>query len=673
MKLRGIVSLVMAVLLSLIIVGSMSEVGQIIRYPASTKMTITEFLGKNKVETFNEINKLAKESGIIIYKPLVTDDGSPVTGKLGVEQARISEIKNRTLTGDYYLSHDSDQFRQGIATMSVLKVNYLRLSPFVFPLFLFSQSANAPSVWILLAVFFVSVYAVEMAYVKKGMIYRSLGRLSNYLLRNILVYSTFLFVIGGVIIGIFALSQASVDSVYVIGFAISFGISIFLLMLLSFFANILFAFVLKTHPVVSILKNRYVNRFGGAVYMISILLSMIIFTLSINASIKTAIHLRDYNQSISKWKSIKNYVLPSFDDGEGLNVDANHMLNQEYLVNQIKSELNFNQSFSDGDFIFARASAFDKNMEKYYLEAAANPESRIAQVKTDSSLSSQIMYVSRGFILMNEKLFPKNSFGETNSSKLITIYIPKSLKKYTQSIENNVIAETFPVVTSGVSSGDFNLSIIPDNQEVFLFDFNPGRTPFMAGNLPKQTARNKILVQVNYKKLSSLTDNVAGLMGGNTTPYGTALIYKKELLKKLNENNLQNQLVSVDNISADVEQLSKTVTTELQGTIIVMISVILSSLFILWKYLGNLYLRFSKVLVIHSLFGGNEIWQEIKILSPILFGSFISAGISGYLTGNWFLCAIIFALYVVEILVVVLMNKWHIREKRVQIVKDSLE
>jgi hypothetical protein len=273
---------------------------------------------------------------------------------------------------------------------------------------------------------------------------------------------------------------------------------------------------------------------------------------------------------------------------------------------------------------------------------------------------------------LNQELYPKNTYGETSADKLVTLYIPRSLEGKVEDVKNNVIAENFAFV--GVDPEQFQVNIIPDHQETFLLNYGEIQAGLYSSYLPKQQmARDKILVQLNYQKVPYQSDNPLRLMGPNIDPYGKALIRRNVLLEKLKAQDLQNQLLRTVNESADASLLAHTINGQLQGVLMVTVGVIVSSVFILWEYLKNQYQRAAKTLVVTYLFSGNSHRQELQLLYPLLAGVGLSALISALISKSILVFGFILVLYLLEILVVVIINRRQLETKRIQVIKDALE
>lgn len=249
-----------------------------------------------------------------------------------------------------------------------LQTSFQNISVLMMPVFLLTQGVRAPSIWAFFLTYFISVFAVEMSFIKRGMIYRSLGELKGYVFSSLLRYVVLIIPLVVLIVAIFALTQGSVSSVFVKGFALTFSVSALILFMLTILAFLIFTLVVKTNDISSILKNRYVNRFGSIVYLMSIILAICVFAQSVNSGITTFNLLSNYKQTLSSWQKVKEFVLPSFDSGIGSHADENHVIDRDYMLAQSQRELSFNQSINERDMIFASPSAFDLNQENAYVQ-----------------------------------------------------------------------------------------------------------------------------------------------------------------------------------------------------------------------------------------------------------------------------------------------------------------
>ncbi|GAB2024851.1 hypothetical protein OfM1_09220 [Lactovum odontotermitis] len=672
MKLRIIIVAVATLFLSFVLAGSMKEVGQSISYPANAIMNVTAYTGENKPETIEKINNLAKQSKITIYKAFVPDSGVTETAKFGLEETNLEDLQNHSIIGTYFLSSQDKQFVQSMMADGSLKVDFQTINVSIMPLVLLTQGGRAPSIWALFFIFFISVFAVEMSFIKRGMIYRSLGRFKHYVLVNLFQYLGMILALDFIIVLFFSLTQGSVSGVFFKEFVLTFALSALILLLLTFLANLLFTLVVKTSHISNILKHQYVNRLGSVIYLIGILLSILIFSQSVNMSLKTAGQLSSYKQQLSSWQEVKGYVIPNVETGVGAHADVNGVIDRDYMLAQTQRELAFNQSIDDEDFIYSSPSAFNAEKENSYKQALQGNKGIVNNVQTDSQFTANTLYVSRGFVLLNQKFYPENSYGETNADKLITLYVPKSLEGKVESIENNIIAEEFAFVS--MDSSQFYVNIIPDNQKTFLLNYEAIQGGLAGGALPQtQVMKNRIFVQINYHLLPSFATEPLRVVGGYTDPYGRAMIRQSVLIDKLKAQGLQEQVLSTDNVSADAALLGKNVNSQLQGALMVMAATIICSVFVLWEYLKNQYQRASKSLVITYLFSGDSRRQELLLLLPLVIGVILVAILNSLITGSLTIFGFILILYLLEILVVVLINQRQLKQRRLQVMKDSLE
>ena len=83
MKLRIVIVSLFAIFLSIILVGSIKEIGRDIKYPANTIMFVTDYTGKDKVKTLDKLHQVAREENIIIYKAFITKNCQTNTAIIG--------------------------------------------------------------------------------------------------------------------------------------------------------------------------------------------------------------------------------------------------------------------------------------------------------------------------------------------------------------------------------------------------------------------------------------------------------------------------------------------------------------------------------------------------------------------------------------------------------------
>ena len=131
--------------------------------------------------------------------------------------------------------------------------------------------------------------------------------------------------------------------------------------------------------------------------------------------------------------------------------------------------------------------------------------------------------------------------------------------------------------------------------------------------------------------------------------------------------------MSVDNVSQNAAVLAKNIASQIQGALLVLLGVMISSGFILWEYLKNQYQRQAKMLVVTYLFSGHQGKLQLLILAPLVLGV-VSVGLfSGLLIQDMGLGILILSVYLLEILVIVCLNQSVLKAKRLNVIKDALE
>lgn len=663
MKLRIVIVSLFAIFLSIILVGSIKEIGRDIKYPANTIMFVTDYAGKDKIKTLDKLNQVAREENIIIYKAFITKNGQTKTAIIGKQSSYADVLKSIPLTGVYYIKKpiNTKRFEQTLKDeMLKFTMNSINLKP--SPTITFVSGVRAPSFWTLFFVFFITIYAVEMLLIKSSMVYRSFGRLIAYLLANLKCYLLTLFTVNTMIYSLFCLGNGGFNHVYSQMFGLMLLVMSIILLGLIGLANVLFTVLVKLTDISGILKNRYINRVGSLIYLISILVSIVIFTLSVNTVLQSVSELKSYQKELANWQVLKNYVKPNFNDSGQEHTNADHMIDQDWLVGQRKKELTYLQSFNDEQgFVYLSASEFDREKEVAYQTYIENP------LETDSRFSKQTKYVSKAFIKMNQTLYPKNDYGHKSKKTLLTLYVPKQFEKDIQRIQNNVLAESFAYTE--VKPEQIQVLIIPDGQKLFLFNQD---IPF-GKRFPEQIAYDQILVEIDQKlidrdsNLLALDDEVI------SGPYQNGLVKNIVLLPHLKKNEYESQLMSVDNVSQNAAVLATNITSQIQGAMLVLLGVMISSGFILWEYLKNQYQRQAKMLVVTYLFSGHQGKSQLLILAPLFLGV-VSVGLfSGLLIQDMGLGILILSVYLLEILVIVCLNQSVLKAKRLNVIKDALE
>lgn len=663
MKLRIVIVSLFAIFLSIILVGSIKEIGRDIKYPANTIMFVTDYTGKDKVKTLDKLHQVAREENIIIYKAFITKNCQTKTAIIGKQGRYVDALKSMPLTGVYYIKKNTSnkRFEQTLKD-EMLKFTMNPINLKLAPTITFVSGIRAPSFWTLFFVFFITIYAVEMLLIKSSMVYRSFGRLIAYLLANLKCYLLTLFTLNTLIYSLFCLGNGGFDHVYSQMFGLMLLVMSIILLGLIGLANVLFTVLVKLTDIAGILKNRYINRVGSLIYLISILVSIVIFTLSVNTVLQSVTELKSYQKELANWQVLKNYVKPNFNDSDQEHTNADHMIDQDWLMSRTKRELTYLQNFNDEQgLIYLSPSEFDKENEIAYQTNIENP------LTTDSRFSKQTKYVSSAFIKLNQTLYPKNDYGHKSKRTLLTFYVPKQFEKDIKCIQNNVLAETFAYTE--VKPEQVQVLIIPDGQKLFLFN---QAIPF-GKRLPKQVAYDQILVEID-QNLIDIDSNLLAL-GGDVIwrPYENSLVKNTVLLPNLKKIKNESQLMSVDNVSQNAAVLAKNIASQIQGALLVLLGVMISSGFILWEYLKNQYQRQAKMLVVTYLFSGHQGKLQLLILAPLVLGV-VSIGLfSGLLIQDMGLGILILSVYLLEILVIVCLNQSVLKAKRLNVIKDALE
>lgn len=662
MKLRiGIISL-FSIFLSLILLGSIKEIGRDIKYPVNNILVVTNYSGKDKNKTLATVDKATKQANITIYKPFMSKKGELKTAKIGIDDEHLNELKMLPLTGIYYvkLGTDNTQFKQ-LLQDEKLKVQVNPLNLTLVPVITFLSGVRAPSIWTLFFVFLITIYALEMLLIKSVMIYRHVGRLSTYIVDNLKIYLSSLVVVNSAFYLVFCLINGGLFHVYSRILGLMLLIMSVMMALMLCLANSLVALLVKLTDIASILKNRYINQFGALIYLISILVSIIIFTLSAKSIVGSVNALKRYHQDLTQWKVIKNYVKPNFNMDNSDYIDENHMVDHDWFLSQTKDSLRYLQSFNnDQTLVYMSPSDFDAGKEAAYKNKIEHP------LVTDSKLAAKMIYVSSGFIQLNQKLYPQNNYGKKQDNSLVTLYIPKKLEKDVALIKNNVLADSFAY--QKIASDQVQHIIIPDGQKTFLFD---QEVPY-DNHFPKQVVTDRILVDIN-QNMVPIDDNVLAF-GSEVifSPFQNSLVKNTVLLPRLKQLKLENQLLSVDLVSQNAEIKAKNMMSQIQGGILVLLGVLISSLFIIWEYLKNQYQQHAKQLLITYLFTGHKSRAELLILSPLLLGIGGVSLYSSFLIKDRRLALLVCTIYIVEVVVIAIIHQLVLKKRRVKLMKDAL-
>ncbi len=626
-------------------------------------MLVTDYTGKDKVKALNKLNEVAREENIVIYKTFITKNGQTKTAIIGKQGRHVDELKSMPLTGVYYIQkHARNKRFEQTLNDEMLKFTMNQINLTLAPTIIFVSGVRAPSFWTLFFVFFITIYAVEMLLIKSSMVYRSFGRLIAYLLSNLKCYLLTLLTVNTLIYSLFCLSNGGFSHVYSQIFGLMLLVMSAILLLLIGLANVLFIVLVKLTDISGILKNRYINRVGSIVYLMSILVSIIIFTLSVNTVLQSVTELKSYQKELANWQVIKNYVKPNFTDSEQEHTNAELMIDHDWIAGQRKKELTYLQSFNaEQGIVYISPSEFDKEKEIAYQTYVDSP------LATDSRFSAQTKYVSSAFIKLNQMLYPKNNYGHKSQKTLLTLYVPKQFEADIKSIQNNILAETFAYTE--VKPEQVQILIIPDGQKLFLFN---QAIPF-GKRFPKQVAYDQILVEIDQNLIDRDSNLLA--MGHEmiSGPYQNGLVKNTVLLPHLKKNKYENQLMSVDKVSQNAAVLAKNIASQIQGAMLVLLGVMISSGFILWEYLKNQYQRQAKMLVVTYLFSGHQAKSQFLILAPLVLGVMSVGLISGLLIQDMVLGMLVLSAYLLEILVIVCLNQSVLKAKRLNVIKDALE
>ncbi|MDR0920994.1 MAG: ABC transporter permease [Lactobacillales bacterium] len=670
MKWRITVLSFVLLLFSLLALGEIKEFGNDINYPAQAGVNLTRYEGNlPKEQIYAQLDELSKENNLVLFKPILQEKGQEKVYVFGeaapyLKNKNYSADKNllsdTTITGMYYSSKSISKNLKN--KLEVLGFQYKAgdIGWWLTPIDFFVGNIRSLAVWTLLFVFAVLLFAVKMMYVKKAMIQRSLGIFRKAMWKatfsdvGIILIELFL------VIGLFSLWQRSIDSVFVKSFALLMSVIALSLLWVSLVANGLFALNIRLTAPLKVLKNKKSQGLISYVWLFGILISVFIFGITASKMTQVSQELTKQIGVLEKWAVASNFARITWFSAEEEYTDENHQIDAGSMKRQAQKNKEFVLSFKEEEMIYSQKSDLG---DSHVLE---NPRFKedLDKAGVDIKVAQNIFYVNQGMVEKNKQLYPKNQYGNGNNALPVTIYIPEKFLSSTDKIKNILMFEWFQ--HSSVSSEQFEIVPIPDGQVTFLFRDVEGETELLA----EQMKKDAILVQLNFENFPS-DDETLNLDYSNIS--FDSLFNQTKIPQNIKNAELESTFSSLTNASQDVLLKRNKVKSQLTGTIIALVALVFAQLFVLYQYIILQIKNRAKQLAIKSFFGKPVAVEIMKMLAFLIVGIFFASGFAYAETKNIFAIFIVCLMYLIEIVALVFLALWRVKEKRVQILKGDFE
>ena len=572
------------------------------------------------------------------------------------------ELLDTELTGMYY----SDQPFSGKVKreLSALNLRYLPgdFGWWLTPVDFLFGNLRSFSVWTLFFVFGVLLFAVKMIYIKKAMIQRSLGLFRKQMWRAVVADIGILIGTTVIVMVLFALIQGSLTSVFVKSFTLVSGINLLILLGISGLVNGLFALNVKLMNAVAVLKNRSSQNFISYIWLMGILLSFVIFGVTVNESVTVVRELTNQVSTLGNWEKAQDFVRITWFDTLYNNAANDHEISQELFLEDGNKKKAFVQLFKQSEFLYSKPSSLA------YETVQNRPEFQqsLQNERLDTRLASRIQYVNSGLLLKNKQIYPQNNYGLTTnqpSESPVTIYIPNSYLKDIQQVKQIIAYEWFQYTTITIDNMLFYE--IPDRQQTFLFNQTEGQQEVFA----RQVAQDKILVELNFSEFP----NESALLTQYNQVAFDGLFQQGKVKENIAKAGLQKNFSTVTNASKDILLKREKIVSQLSGTIMALLVLSSGQFFVVYHYVTARIKSQARRMVIKNILGNSILTEVGRTLSPLIIGILFVSLVVLVQTTNVLLTASLCGLYFVEISTMTLLALREIKKKRVQIIKGDFE
>lgn len=666
MKWRITVLSLFVLLVSFLSLGAVKEFGNDIPYPAQAAFSLTDSSDVDKEQIFDRIEEQAKKHGLTIYRPFLDTTGKTATFVFGEFKDKNPDyvtdrgaLATSSISGMYYSSRGVPAELETSLRQFGIKYTGADLPWYLVPLNFLFMNLRSLAVWTLFFVFAVLLFAVKMLYIKKAMIQRSLGIFEENAKRSLYLDAAILLGMGSFVWLSFILWQGSMANVYAKTFSLLLLINLSILILLSLLVNVLFALNIRLMSAVAVLKNKKSNPLVLYIWLFGILISCLIFGITVSESAKTISKSTQEIAVLGNWKVAQDYNTITWFENTAGHTDENHQLDADFMKENSAKQRTFIQSFGATNWLYSEQSSLSPEKIEY---APAEFKQELANNGVDTGIAEKLLYVNTGMIDKNKELYPQNQYGQTNMDGLGTIYIPKSQMANSEVIRQTINYEYFQY--AGFKAEDFQIVEIPDGQKTFFFNHKGSQDELFA----KQEAVDRILVQINFHKLP---EDLA--FDGKYDVFAVNGIFKQGLIKeKIDQAGLTN-FSSMTNASEQLLLARETIISQLTGTIIALVMLVLAQFFIIYEYVSTRIKQKAKKVSLQSLLGTSSGMEIFQSLLPLILGIFFVSLLTLLMKGNILVIMLVGFLYAIEIAVMSGFALLQVKKHRVQIIKGDFE
>lgn len=175
-------------------------------------------------------------------------------------------------------------------------------------------------------------------------------------------------------------------------------------------------------------------------------------------------------------------------------------------------------------------------------------------------------------------------------------------------------------------------------------------------------------MQINFHKLP---EDLA--FDGKYDVFAVNGIFKQGLIKeKIDQTGLTN-FSSMTNASEQLLLARETIISQLTGTIIALVMLVLAQFFIIYEYVSTRIKQKAKKISLQSLLGTSSGMEIFQSLLPLILGIFFVSLLTLLMKGNILVIMLVGFLYAIEIAVMSGFALLQVKKYRVQIIKGDFE
>lgn len=664
MKWRALIISVFMILLTFLSLGAVKEFGNDIKYPVQAAFSLTDSGATNKTEVFDKIEDLASKHNLQVYRPFIDGSGqqrtfvfNPTNNDTDYE-TDVTLLSTSNVSGMYYTSKSVPQnFQEELGKFGLtLRAN--DLTWYLIPVYFLFTNLRSLAVWTLFFVFSLALLAIKLMYVKKDMIYRSLGLFGKVSSKDffqdiVTVLLLYLLILLG-----FIVYQGTWSNVFVKSFNLLMGTNLIILMSLIGCITILYRVHLTSIKPLSILKNKSVTGFILVVWLIGIFLSSVIFGVTLQKSLDTLSQSKTEIEALDKWKSVANFAEVTWFDLSSEYTNGENQIDSDFIKEQNLKYKQFILSFNEADILYSKASVFTGEQLSYAPEQI---KQELLNRGIDSNLTDKIRYVNQGMIIKNQTIFPHNQYGNGGKDAAGVIYIPENQMEKLESVKALIDYEWFQY--SNIKADQFTIQTVPKGQKNFLFNHKATEKELFA----KQEVTDAILVELNFAYFDNET------LDAHFFNIAQDSIYQQEVIQIQTSKVGLTEFSGLTNVAEKVLLERNRIQSQLIGSLLSLFILSIAQCYIIYEYIVTLLKKNSKKISIYTILGINSVTLLGKILLPLLLSIVISSMSIWLLTNSIVISGIIGLFYLIELTIMSFFAQKSIKIKRLQILKGDFE